>query len=270
MSPTPSFEQILEYLAVTDSPSPPRVSAIAITSIDGRGAITGTSGALGNTTDATIFNTLRAHADAIVVGAATIRAEEYSAVEIDDAIASRRIARDQLPHVPIVTVSRSLDFPVDSPFVSSATRCSGSGSLHSNAVVYTTMPPSHSPDDCEYRHWQERREALAAHGVDVRVRQSIDIPQLITELNNQDLRHIVCEGGPTVYAQALRAGAVNEVFLTIAPYFLGDGPHTFGENSSRKERERNLEETQLRKFSLRAQLLCDSHIYLRYTMSTSD
>lgn len=251
----PTTEEILDFLDIASRG--PRVSAIAISSLDGRGAVEGTSGALGNATDAAIFNSLRAHADAVVVGASTIRSEAYGAIEVPAATASRRSVRGQKPFVPIVTVSRSLDFALDSPLVHDAARYELESDSFSNTIVYTTEPSQGASGPITFQRWCNRREALEERGVEIRVRERLLLTHLVAELQANGFAHVVCEGGPSVYAQAFEQQLVDEVFLTIAPYFVGGGPHTFGQSDDESPQL-------LQAFTLRDQLMCDSHLFLRY------
>ena len=57
----------------------PWVGVCMITSLDGSTARNGLSGGLGNDGDRAVFAALRRAADAIIVGAATARAEQYRA-----------------------------------------------------------------------------------------------------------------------------------------------------------------------------------------------
>jgi riboflavin biosynthesis pyrimidine reductase len=74
----------------------PFVALNMIATADGRAAIAGRTGPLGNPADYELFHALRARADAVLVGAGTVRAEGYGPME-------------QLA----VVVSRSLDLPPD-------------------------------------------------------------------------------------------------------------------------------------------------------------
>ncbi|MDX6379365.1 MAG: hypothetical protein QOI57_389, partial [Rubrobacteraceae bacterium] len=46
-----------------------------ITSVDGKAAVGGKAGSIGSPTDRTVMRTLRSHADAVMIGAGTLRAE---------------------------------------------------------------------------------------------------------------------------------------------------------------------------------------------------
>jgi riboflavin biosynthesis pyrimidine reductase len=52
--------------------------------------------------------------------------------------------------------------------------------------------------------------------------ESIDIPTAIRELRQQlGVRHLLCEGGPTLYGTLARADLIDEKFLTVSPVETG-------------------------------------------------
>ncbi|GAB2837422.1 pyrimidine reductase family protein [Actinocorallia aurea] len=87
-----------ELLTDYAHPDGPWLRANMIASADGAATREGLSGGLGNETDRLLFQALRGFADAIVVGAETVRAEGYGPAS-----------------VPLAIVSRSLDLDFASP-----------------------------------------------------------------------------------------------------------------------------------------------------------
>src|SRR5690606_32109050 len=89
-------------------PARPWVRANMVATVDGQ--VVGGSGlsrAISSPADKRVFGVLRALADAVVVGAGTIRAERYTRLHARPAHAERRRSRGQGP-VPLLTiVSRS-------------------------------------------------------------------------------------------------------------------------------------------------------------------
>lgn len=59
----------------------PAIALNMIASLDGRIAVAGRAGPLGNAADHALFHALRGAADAVLVGAGTVRAEGYGAME---------------------------------------------------------------------------------------------------------------------------------------------------------------------------------------------
>jgi RibD C-terminal domain len=69
----------------------PRVRLNMITSVDGAATVDGKSAGMGASADKEIFQTLRTLADVILVGAATVRSENYGPADLgDDNSAKRR------------------------------------------------------------------------------------------------------------------------------------------------------------------------------------
>ena len=56
-----------------------------------------------------------------------------------------------------------------------------------------------------------------------------DISAVLVELAAREVRHLWVEGGPTVAAAFLRAGAVDELVTYLAPAVLGAGPPAVGD-----------------------------------------
>jgi riboflavin biosynthesis pyrimidine reductase len=102
----------------------PWIAVNMIATVDGRGAIDGRTGAIQNRADYELFHALRARADAVMVGAGTVRAEGYGPME--------QIA---------VVVSRSLRLPADVGLLRAPT----------NRVVVITPSPDGELPPCEAR-----------------------------------------------------------------------------------------------------------------------
>jgi 5-amino-6-(5-phosphoribosylamino)uracil reductase len=69
-----------------------------------------------------------------------------------------------------------------------------------------------------------RREALAAAGVIVLVcgDDEVDLPLALDRLAALGHEQVLCEGGPTLFRDALAAGVVDEVDLSMAPALVGE------------------------------------------------
>jgi riboflavin biosynthesis pyrimidine reductase len=68
-----------------------------------------------------------------------------------------------------------------------------------------------------------RREALAAAGVVVLVcgDDDVDLPLALDRLAELGHEQVLCEGGPTLFRDAVTAGVVDELDLSIAPALVG-------------------------------------------------
>ena len=86
-----------------------------VASLDGAATVEGRSGGLSNEADQQVFAMLRAHADVILVGAGTARAEGYAPVRPESEGLRWAWLRDgRPPSPPIAVVTRALDLDLDS------------------------------------------------------------------------------------------------------------------------------------------------------------
>lgn len=187
-------------------PHAPLIRLVMITSLDGSATDpTGRSGGLGGPGDRTIFRTLRALADGILVGAGTARVEGYGPHRLTRELAQRRQAEGRPAPAPIVLVTSSLELDFSRP-------------LFTQAVTPTIIvAPASAP--AERRATAERAGVLVIAGEEV-----VDLRLAVTLLRERfGLAQLVCEGGPLLGATLLREGLLNELCLTIAPLVIGGG-----------------------------------------------
>ncbi|MGW0181318.1 pyrimidine reductase family protein [Nocardia sp. NPDC003345] len=180
-----------------------------VSTIDG--AATGSGGvteALGSPADKQVFHLLRDLADVVLVGAGTVRAENYGGAQTDPgrrrALSERGIGghpEGTPPPIAIVTATAALD-PGHRVLTTARTP---------TLVLTTAAAPA------------ERREALAAAGAEViEVGESVIDPRTVPEvLAGRGLRRVLCEGGPQLFGSLAGAGLVDELCLTTAPLLTG-------------------------------------------------
>ena len=174
-----------------DAPGP-HLRAGFVASVDGVVAVEGRSGALGSPADKASFRALRAVCDAVVVGAGTVRAEDYGPVRYDDSARTWRAAHGRADQPPVVIVSRR-------------------GQLDPQARVLQGPVILALPEDAD-----------APEGIDVI--RTTEPGALRAALHQRGLDRLLCEGGPSLLTAFLQAGTVDELFLTTAPLVVGDGP----------------------------------------------
>jgi len=153
------------------------------------GAATGSdglSGTINNAADKRVFDALRRRAHCLVVGAGTLRAEEYD-----------------VPRVPLVVVSRSADLP---PTLRDAPR---------GRVLMATVASSDG--------LAAAREALGEDNVLVLGEDEVDLVALKEALVARGWTEQLCEGGPSLFADLLAAGVVDELCWTVVPMLTGGG-----------------------------------------------
>lgn len=262
-SVSPSTDEILQFLSrpaqtANDSAAvslaTSTVTAIAVTSLDGRGAVEGTSGQLGNDTDATVFNTLRALADVVFVGTGTIASEGYGPVEVPEYLETFRQDLGRSEHVAMSTLSRSLDLDIKSDFFADAEV--------NPPIIFTLTEDAFNDEEAKTAH---KNKAKKIESVGARVVKLPDpsVEAALALLAERGYRDIVVEGGPTMYREAFKNGCVDELFLTLSPMWVGNGPLTFGETDP----DEDWNSTNPQAFEVRDILRSDSHIFLRYSRS---
>jgi riboflavin biosynthesis pyrimidine reductase len=178
-----------------------RVNFIA--SLDGAVTVDGRSAGLGSPGDRRIFHVLRALADVVLVGHGTAAAEGYRPVIADSSVGRLRASIGRPPTASIAVVSKRASLDPTSGLVT-------------GAVSPTILVTCASADS-------GRREALAAAGVTVLVcgDDEVDLPLALDRLAGLGHEHVVCEGGPMLFREALTAGVVDEFDLSIAPALVG-------------------------------------------------
>lgn len=169
----------------------PFVRVNFVTSADGATEVAGRSGGLGSPADRKVFGLLRELADVILVGAGTVRAEDY------------RGARRGSPPPPIAVVTGSADLDPASRL------------LTDTAVAPIVLTTAAAPSG--------RLAALAAAGADVAILERLDAAAILAELARRGHRKVLCEGGPRLFGELIACDAVDELCLTVAPLLVG-GP----------------------------------------------
>lgn len=177
-------------------PPRPTLRVSFVSSADGAMEIDGLSTALSGPDDKRVFGVLRMLADAVLVGAGTLRRENYRPIRLSPPRIEWRRAHG-LPDVPtLVTVSRSLDLDPAMPALADAPV----------RPIVLTPSGTHRPD--------------LLRVADV-VR--LDDQDLLAAVRARGLDHVLCEGGPQLFGTLLAADAVDELCLTVAPVLAGAG-----------------------------------------------
>jgi riboflavin-specific deaminase-like protein len=187
-------------------PDRPYLVLNMVSTLDGRIAVDGRSGPIGDEADRQLFFGLRTQADAVMVGAGTVRTERYGRLVRDPELRERRVAEGLAPDPLAVVVSARLRLPPDTPLLQDE---------HSTVVVLTAS-------DEELPGTRAKVHYLRGPaGIELEVRPLLE--RLRTEFG---VRSVLCEGGPTLNRSLIREGLVDELFLSLAPKLAGGPPLT--------------------------------------------
>ena len=164
----------------------------------------GRSGSINTESDHRIFALQRALADAVLVGANTVRFEGYRAIDLEPWQLEIREQEGLAPYPLLVIISASADLD---PAI--ATPAEGVGGA---VMIITTA--GKSGDDLE---------PLQAAGITVVEAggPALDLVQIVDQLAGSGFPRMLCEGGPRLHNDLLAAGVVDEVSLTLAPVMVG-------------------------------------------------
>jgi riboflavin-specific deaminase-like protein len=192
----------------------PYVVSNFVLTLDGRATIAGRSGPIGSDADTAMLVALRTRADAVMIGAGTMRAERYGRVVGDPAKREDR-EREGLAHDPLmVIISGRLDLPWDAPLF---TEPGG------EVLIFTTSeaePPETEASVHIVRHPRE-----------------LDLAEVLAGLRREHgVRALLTEGGPRVHAQLIDAALIDELFVTHAPKLAGGAGPTLVTGLSEAER----------------------------------
>ncbi len=177
-----------------------------VTNLDAATAVDGVTAALGSPTHRAVSLYLRDVAVAVRVGAATVRTEQYGPARISPQAQADRLARGQSPKPPIVVVSRSVNFDWDAPFF-----------VDADPPPILLLPVDTDP--YQLRRARQSAEVITAGN------GTADLPAALREFRDRDFKVLLCEGGPTLNTELLRAQLIDELCLTIASLLtLGDRP----------------------------------------------
>ena len=176
-----------------------------VSSVDGRVQLNGRAAGIGSPIDQKMMRRLRALADAVVNGAGTFDAEDVYAPIAPNLIDMRR-ARGQR----------------DQPLWAVAT---GSGDVRLDADMFKKDGRRPIAFIAE-RTPKERRDELAKVAELVVCGDDHPEPRRMLEVlrRDHDCKHVLSEGGPVLNMANVRAGTLDELFLTFAPKLVaGEG-----------------------------------------------
>ncbi len=203
--PTHCVLETTEAYALSD-PDAPHLRINMVSSIDGTVVVDGKSKPLSSNEDRKVFHALRSMADVILVGAGTARKENYGPVVFSDEIQQLRVSNGLSRNAPVAVVSHSGHFDWESPFFQEA---------HSKPIIITDAHGAHNA--VHGSHYAD----IISYGED-----HVDLQSAINEIYSRGLKHILCEGGPSLNTDLLNAGVVDELCLTLSPVLTNSSTKT--------------------------------------------
>jgi riboflavin biosynthesis pyrimidine reductase len=184
-------------------PDAPWLRVNMVETLDGAAqAQDGLSRGIATAADARLFGVLRGRADALLIGAGTLRAERYQPAAPKARYSEVRAKAGQRPAPVIAVVSRSLALDVSEALFTEPVE---------RPVVLTTA----SADRAARRAVSEVADVIDC-GED-----EVDLNIALEELRARGLTWLHCEGGPTLLAQLAAADLVDEWCVTLSPKLAG-------------------------------------------------
>jgi 5-amino-6-(5-phosphoribosylamino)uracil reductase len=218
----------------------PYLRANMVAALDGAAHAGGKSAPLSSPADMRIFGTLRALADAILVGAETVRQEGYRPAKARKDFAEQRAADGQSPAPVIAVVSRRLDLDFDAPLFrepatptivltgTAAPEARLAAARAAGAQVILAGAPSEGEGQIGSGGRSSGRSSGGIGpgiGAGARDDGGVDPARAIAELAALGHTRLLHEGGPRLLAQFAAAGLLDELCLTVAPLLVGgDAP----------------------------------------------
>ena len=185
------------------SSTPGKVVVNMAVSVDGRITTrTREHVALGSERDRRLMDELRTRADAVIIGAGTIRHHGHPIVIRYDDLRKRRVARGRAPHPVNVVMSRALDLPLKSKFFTSP---------DTRRIVFTTK----RAPKARVKRFERAAEVIVLPGKEISPRR------VMRALFTRGYRRVLLEGGGEVHFAFAKAGLVGEIYVTVTPRLIG-------------------------------------------------
>jgi riboflavin biosynthesis pyrimidine reductase len=181
------------------------IRANMIASLDGGATDDGKSGGLGGAGDRAVFALMRQLADVILVGAGTVRIENYSGAQFSPSQRQSRQRRGQAEVPPIAVITNS-------------------GELDHDAKLFTRteVPPLILTSAEAVADTRDRLGSLA-EVIDASAihNDRVDNTAVRNILSERGLFRVLSEGGPSLVGSLIASGLIDELCVTVAPVLVG-------------------------------------------------
>jgi riboflavin-specific deaminase-like protein len=192
-------EQLVTGLRLDElaPPERPYLGLNMVASLDGKATLDWRTKGLSSDVDRRVFHLLRTQADAVMVGAGTVRTERYGRITKSDELRQIRVNDGLVPDALAVVVSGRLDLAADLPLLNEPDQ---------KVVIATASEDT----------------IAGVKGAVEYARVGDDLPRLMVYLwERHAVRSVLCEGGPTLNSFLFAANLVDELFLTMTPKLVG-------------------------------------------------
>ncbi|MDF3336442.1 pyrimidine reductase family protein [Mycolicibacterium septicum] len=197
--------QLADYYAYPDDLQRCWVRGNMISSLDGGATEDGKSGGLAGPGDRAVFNLMRQTADVILMGAATVRIENYSGVQLSAAQRQERQRRGQAEVPPIAVITASAEFDQHAKFFTRT------------EVTPLILTATETVVGARHRLGAVA-EVLDASGADP---ARVDPAVALRILAERKLFRVLTEGGPSLLSTLIETDLLDELCLTVAPILVG-------------------------------------------------
>ncbi|MFI9644934.1 pyrimidine reductase family protein [Streptomyces sp. NPDC052040] len=196
----PELAEAYAYPALGPDGPETWLRANMVSTLDGAAQHEGRSQPISGTADMRIFGTLRGLADAVLVGAETVRQEVYRPARARAAFAELRRAAGQGPAPAIAVVSASLDLDFSWPLFTSP-----------EVPTLVLTGAAAAPDRVAAAEKSGARVLIAGDGA------GVDPVRAVRALAGLGLTRLLTEGGPRLLGQLITADVLDELCLTVSP-----------------------------------------------------
>lgn len=157
---------------------------------------------MGSPEDKRLMNVLRSQSDAVIIGSGTARIDGFPLIVRDPALVENRILRAKPPHPINVIMSNSLTFPLTRKL------------FHfkdTEKIVFTVRS---APAD-RIKRIERYAEVMTLPG------RVVSPNRVVSRLAKKGCSRILVEGGGAINYSFLKAGLVDELYVTLIPTIIG-------------------------------------------------
>jgi riboflavin-specific deaminase-like protein len=158
--------------------------------------------ALGTEHDRRLMDELRSKADAVIVGAGTVKYDGFPILVRYEDLKTQRLARGRPQHPVNVTLSRELAIPITRPFFTN---------VETEKIVFTTKA---APAD-RVKRFSKLAEVF------VLPKRSLSPSDVLEVLYQRKIRRVLLEGGGEVHFAFAKEDVVDDLYITLTPRLVG-------------------------------------------------